>query len=275
MENLKLDDFTKYKFLSGISMSPAGSNTGFVLHQMDVEENKYLSNIYIYNELNKEPLKLTSLDEEASFLWKDDDTILFPGTRNKKDKEKKKNGEDLTSYYEISLKGGEANKVFEVPLNVTSLEILDDENLILTAVYDHNKPNLDGLSDSEKEKTLKEMKDAKDYEIFDEIPFWSNGQGYTNKKRNRLYKYNIKTKTLLPITDVFTSVMAFELNKEKTKVLLICKSYTDKMQLKSDIHLYDIEKDQLEKLGYDDDFSYYYLLNHNIFLIRAHLILTL
>ena len=50
MENLKLDDFTKYKFLSGVKLSPNGKNTGFILHQMDVEENKYLSNIYIYNE---------------------------------------------------------------------------------------------------------------------------------------------------------------------------------------------------------------------------------
>ena len=259
MENLKLDDFTKYKFLSGIKLSPSGLNTGFVLHQIDLEENKYLSNIYVYNERNNIPLKLTSLDEERSFLWKDDNTILFPGTRDKKDKERKKKGEDLTSYYEISLKGGEANKVFEIPLNVTSLEILDDEKLILTAIYDHNKPNLDGLSESEKEKTLKEMEDAKDYEIFDEIPFWSNGQGYTNKKRNRLYIYNLKTKSLFPITDVFTSVMNFELNKEKTKVLMTCKSYTDKMQTKSDIHLYDIEKDHLKKLGYDDNFSYSYI----------------
>ena len=259
MENLKLDDFTRYKFLSGISISPNGFNTGFVLHQMDVEENKYLSNIYIYNENNKEPLKLTSLDEERSFIWKDDNTILFPGARDEKDKEKKKNGEDLTPYYEISLKGGEANKVFEIPLNVTSMKILDDENFILTAIYDHNKPNLEGLSDAEKKETLKKMKDAKDYEIFDEIPFWSNGQGYTNKKRNRLYKYNIKTKDLLPITDVFTSVLSFELNDEKDKILLICKSYTDKMQLKSDIHLYDIEKNHLEKLGHDDDFNYSYI----------------
>lgn len=183
MENLKLDDFTKYKFLSGIKLSPTGLNTGFVLHQIDVEENKYLSNIYIYNYENKIPLKLTSVDEESSFLWKDDNTILFPGTRNKKDKERKEKGEDLTSYYEISLKGGEANKVFEIPLNVTSMKILNEENLILTAIYNHNKPSLDGLSDKEKEKTLKEIKDGKDYEIFDEIPFWQNGQGYTNKDR--------------------------------------------------------------------------------------------
>ena len=53
MEKLKLDDFTKYKFLSGVRLSPNGKNIGFILHQMDVEENKYLSNIYIYREEKK------------------------------------------------------------------------------------------------------------------------------------------------------------------------------------------------------------------------------
>ncbi len=40
MENLRLDDFTKYKFLSGIQYSPNGKNLAFLLHQMDVEKNK-------------------------------------------------------------------------------------------------------------------------------------------------------------------------------------------------------------------------------------------
>lgn len=259
MDNLKLDDFAEYKFLSGIQLSPNGKNTGFVLHQMDMEENKYLSNIYICNNENNEPIKLTSLDEESSFIWKDENTILFPTTRDKKNKEKKEKGEDLTSYYEISLNGGEANKSFEIPLNVTSMEILDNENLILTSIYDHNKPSLDGLPDAEKEKAMKKMKDHKDYEIFDEIPFWENGQGYTSKKRNRLYIYNIKTEKLLPITDVFTDVLSFELNKDKSKAVLICKSYTDKMQIKSDIHLYNIKENTLERLTHEEIFNYYYV----------------
>ena len=49
MEKLKLDDFTRYKFISGLKFSPGGKRLAFILHQMDVEENKYLSNIHIYD----------------------------------------------------------------------------------------------------------------------------------------------------------------------------------------------------------------------------------
>lgn len=256
MENLRLDDFTKYKFLSGIKSSPKGQYIGFVLHQMDVEENKYLSNIYIYDLKNKAPIKITSLDEERSFVWKDDSTLLFPAVRNKKDKERKEKGELFTTYYEISLKGGEANKAFEVPLNVTNLEILDDERLLLTAVYDHNYPKLDGLTNEEKEKALKSVKENRDYEVLDEIPFWLNGQGFINKKRSRLYIYNIKENKALAITGEFTDVSSYKLNKDKTKAVIIASTYRDKMELKSDICIYDIGSNSLSNISMDTPFRY-------------------
>lgn len=258
MENLKLDDFTKYKFLSGIRFSPDGKKTGFVLHQMDVEENKYLSNIYVYNEESNSCIKLTSLDEERSFIWKDENTIIFPAIRGKKDKERKEKKEEFTTLYEISLLGGEANKIFEVPLNVNSIEFINEDNILVTATYDLAKPKLDTLSEEEKEKALKKMEEEKDYEVLDEIPFWSNGVGFTNKKRDRLYIYNIKDKKSTPITDEFTNVESVKLNKDKTKVIMVTTSFTDKMPIKSDLHIYDIKEENLEKLTHEEVFSYSY-----------------
>ncbi|MFA5523027.1 MAG: S9 family peptidase [Tissierellales bacterium] len=256
MENLRLDDFTKYKFLSGIKASPDGQYLGFVCHHMNVEEDKYLSNIYIHDIKEESYFKLTSLDEERTFVWKDKTTLLIPAMRNKKDKDRKEKGEQLTSYYEISLKGGEANKVFEIPLNVTSLEILDEDRLLLTAVYDHNYPKLDGLTNEEKEKEFKKLKENKDYEVLDEIPFWLNGQGFTNKKRNRLYIYNIKENKATAITGEYTDTNSYKLNKEKTKVIVIGSTYTDKMELKSDIYIYDIENSNLKNISMEMPFRY-------------------
>lgn len=259
MENLKLDDFTKYKFLSGVKLSPNGKNTGFVLHQIDVEENKYLSNIYIYDEEKKSDIKLTSLDEERSFIWKDDNTILFPAMRDKKDKERKEKGEEFTTYYQININGGEANKAFQIPLNVSSIEILDEDNLLVKANFDPSRPNLEGLSDGEKKEAKKKIDENKDYEVLDEIPFWLNGVGFTNKKRSRLYLYNLKDEKTTPITDEFTDVGVVNLSKDKSKVIFTASSYTDKMQLKSDIHLYNIKEDNLEKLTHEEIFSYSYV----------------
>ncbi len=91
--------------------------------------------------------------------------------------------------------------------------MLDENTFLITALYDHNKPKLENL-----------LQEEKDYEVLDEIPYWFNGQGFTNKKRNRLYLYNIKEESLIPVTDEFTNVDNFELNKDKSKIVLITSS---------------------------------------------------
>lgn len=255
MEKLHLDDFTKYKFLSGIQFSPNGKNCGFVLHQMDLEENKYLSNIYILDE-NGRSLKLTSLDEERTFIWKDDKTIIFPANRDSKDRERKEKGEPFTNLYEISINGGEANHLMEIPLDVSDIEILDDNTFLLTAIYDPNLSDLSNLSETGKEKKLKEFKENQAYEILDEIPFWSNGVGFTNKKRRKIYIYKIKEKTLHPITDDFTNVEFISLNDDKTLALIITNSYFDKQSIKNQLNIYKIKEYVFEKISPFDDFDY-------------------
>lgn len=157
MEKLLLDDFTKYKFLSGLKFSPDGSNLAFINHSIDLEENKYISNIYVLDNETSSIKKLTSLGEERSFTWKDDETLIFPRIIDKKDKERKEEGKRFSCFYEINLNGGEASKSFEIPLQVGSLVFIDNNNLLLTANYDP--------------VSEEEAKENKDYEILDEIPF--------------------------------------------------------------------------------------------------------
>ncbi|WDC83326.1 hypothetical protein PL321_11170 [Caloramator sp. mosi_1] len=85
MENIKLDEFTGYKFLSGIRLSPNGDYGCFALHETDVEENSYKSNLWLYDIKNKRHFRLTSFDKERSFLWlKDGESIIFQGLEAKR-----------------------------------------------------------------------------------------------------------------------------------------------------------------------------------------------
>jgi acylaminoacyl-peptidase len=68
MENLKLNDFLDYRYLSGIELSPDKNYGAFVVHKADPDENKYLSNIWIYNRDDSECRKLTSMDNEKNFI---------------------------------------------------------------------------------------------------------------------------------------------------------------------------------------------------------------
>ncbi len=78
---------------------------------MDVDENKYLSNIWLYNVDNKTINKLTAFNQESSYVWLDDENIIFSTVREEKDKKRKEKGEPFTIYYIINIKGGEAQNI--------------------------------------------------------------------------------------------------------------------------------------------------------------------
>ncbi|HBT49113.1 MAG TPA: S9 family peptidase [Caldanaerobacter subterraneus] len=259
MEKLVLEDFTKFKFLSGLKFSPSGSHAAFVVHRMDVEENKYLSNIWVLDTKTKKYFQLTSFNEERGFVWLDDDYILFAGSRNPKDKEKAESGEEFTKYYKINIHGGEATEAFVIPKKVTEILPVDDDTFLLIALYNVNKKDLEGLSEEEKKKELERRKEEKDYEVFDEIPFWANGEGVINKDRGRLYVYKLSDNKLQPITDEYTDVYSLKLNKDKTKAVFIGKSYKGKMPLTSDVYIYNLKVGELKKVNKDSDFSYRYV----------------
>lgn len=245
MENLKLKDFLEYSYLSGIETSPDEKNIGFVVHKGDYEENNYKSNIWVINKETKKYFRLTGIGEEKSFLWLNETEILFPSMRDKKLKAKIEEGEKWTCYYSISINGGEAQEYMRIPLNVTSIKKIDEENFLLTAQFDNYGINLNELTGEERAQAVKKIKEDKDYEILDEIPFWSNGGGFTNKKRNRLYTYNRSTKELTPITDRISDVNYY--SYKDGVILYVINRYKDKQEQREAIYTYNVEKKE-EKL---------------------------
>lgn len=258
MENFKIDDFTKYKFLSGLKHSPDGQHACFILHEMDFDDNKYLSNIWVANVKDETCYKLTSFDSEKSFLWIDNENIIFPDIRNTKDNEKKNSGEEFTQYYKINIHGGEAVKHFRIPKNVISIKKIDKDTYIFTAEYNSNQREFNTLKDEDKAEELKARKEEQDYEVLEEIPFWSNGGGFTSRKRSRLYLYDAASGEIESITDEYTNVDSFNLNIENTKAVIISYSFKDKMPLTDNISIYEVKAKKLIKLNTSEEMSHSY-----------------
>lgn len=175
MENIKLDDFTKYKFLSGIKYAPDGKNACFAVHEMNVKENRYLSNLWLYKtEENKYSL-LTTFNAQTNFIWlRDSWYILYAGERKPKVAKKQELGEEFTQFYKINIYGGKGEKAFYIPKNVRLIEEVDENTYIFTASHNLNYKDISLLNNKEKGKELEKRKQEKDYEVLDEIPFWRN-----------------------------------------------------------------------------------------------------
>lgn len=114
------------------------------------------------------------------------------------------------------------------------------------------------LSPDEKQAKIDRVKEDESYEVLDEIPFWSNGAGFTNKKRSRLYLYESKKDQVKELTDEFTNVLSLSLSKDKKRALFICSSFIDKMSVFNDLFQLNIESLTLEKVSPIKNFEYTY-----------------
>jgi len=214
MKNLKLDDFKCYRFIDSLKLSPSGKNIALLGRKAN-DDNDY--DVAIYVDKGCGGFKpLTNLKGKVSqFIWLDDETILFSEIRDKKDKEKIEKGYELTCFYKININGGEAELAFKVDAIVSKLELLEPGKYLATTIYNNARPDFEGKTDAEIQEALKELEKAKAYQVIDELPYWFNGKGFTNKRRVRL---NILTDSgLKPITDKLANVSDYKLS--------LCKKY--------------------------------------------------
>jgi len=204
MKQLQLKDFLNYRFLSAPEYAPGGKRAAFVVSAANEEENSYESRIWLYENGAVRPL--TDIGKERSFIWQDENTLLFPAVRSAKEKKRAEAKEQFTSYYALSLLGGEAMPAFTLPFAVSSIKKLEDNCYLATGTIDVNYPDYYKMTDEERKNVAKHYSDEKDYEVFDEVPFWFNGAGVRNKKRTALFLVHTDPLTVERITCPLTSV---------------------------------------------------------------------
>ncbi len=220
MKRIEIDTFLKFQFLSSPQFSPGGTKIAFTVSRPDLGSNGYLSDLYLYDLKTKSVSRITAGGDAKTWAWTPDNTLLFSAARTDAEKRDKENG--ITHLYEISPSGGEAVCRASVPAVITGIHLLPDGRYLLTIRHDNYK-------DTRK----------KSYEVFDELPFWGNGQGYTNAKRNRYAVYDLKSGDLTYVDDEWTDCSQYSVFGN----LLLYKAYPWKqsvMGIRPGVYLYDL-----------------------------------
>ncbi len=194
MEHTKIDDFAAIRRISDVVPSPDGRKVAVTVNTASVEEDRYYNDVWIWEDGNMR--RLTGMGDASSPLWEDDEHLLFAADRAKEAKP----GEPLTVYYRIGIRGGEAVKAFSLPLKVTSLREFRDGRYLAGAVFDND-------AEGRKERDGR-------YAVFDELPFWANGKGFTNKLRNRIYVADPADGSAEPVTPPLFQTKGFVWDRE-------------------------------------------------------------
>lgn len=273
LKKIGLETLLEYKFISNLRFEEEKNLLGFVVKNPNEDDNKYDSYIYTYDLENDELKKMTSLGEESSFEFVDGN-IVFSGAREKSDKDLRDKGFKFTSYYKLPLDGGEGEKLFRLPLSVGDYKVLDEDNWIILGTVNEKLPNLmdiEKLEGEERQKAIdegaKKIEFEKGFERLSEIPFWSDGSGFTDGNRRGLYKYNLKSGELTKLTDDKKMVNSFELAGDK--IYYIYYDFTEVMEIEDKLARYDLSQDKDEEIYYEKDFGIDYAneLGGEIFLI--------
>ncbi len=246
MKQIKLDDFKNYKFLSGLQFSEDGKYAAYICAEADIEDNNYKKALFLLDMQTKKTKQMTGKDTESFFGFNGNE-LLFSARRTKKEKEEK----EKTFVYSLPLDGGEARAVYTFPFPVLKIKMVDKKSALVL----HNWKN-DPFAKLPKEKADAAKKDEADYETFEEIPFWQNGGGFTSRKRDRLFIYNLSSMKGTALTDEFTQVDDFDFDKSSQDILFTKSTYTGKKSIYNELILMNLKTKKTKQLNPQHDFMY-------------------
>lgn len=200
MKKIEIKDLLKYRYPENLQYSPKGDMLAFQTAYADETKNTYKRDVHLIK--NGRDIQLTStLNATVVFWWDDTHLILRRSTEETKP--------SSTDLYIIDVNGGEAVKWNTLPFNAGSIKKVNDNLLIATSSIDKNDP--DAFKDTEeiKKKKAEEKKKTADYQIVDEVPYWSNGEGFINGERNALFEIQLDPLNIKRLTPASFETYSF------------------------------------------------------------------
>ena len=209
------------RFLMPHSPAVRGEDIYFLVRRADMEENGYKSDLYVWHDGRAR--RLTSSGDVNSFFLTDEG-VCFPALRQKKDRERAEKGVPLTVLHCLPYDGGEAQELLRLDCAATDIRPLGGGRYLFTAQYSHDYARELEKAGGDAEKAAEALKKSvAECQVIDEVPYWSNGRGYVNKLRSRLYIY--ENGAARALTDEFTDVYMGGLCEGR--VCLVESRYTD------------------------------------------------
>lgn len=209
MKKITKDDFENYKSISNLSVSNSKRQAAFTVNQACIEENKYQTDVFLLD-LDSKALSQISDNHISSMAFWYHETLVI----------NEKNDKNVILY---TVNGDSKELLIELPESATNISYDGNDMIYYLDVYDTN-----------------DSKDGDCYRVIDEIPFWLDGFGYSNKKRKRLYAYSIKDASAIAVTGELTEVHSYRV--DNNRVLIVSSTFKDKKEITQEILEFDSEE---------------------------------
>ena len=224
-----IDLFARY--VMPANLRERGSAIYFTARRANMKENKYETKLYRFF-TGSEPEELTAV---GGGYWFTDSGIIYVKAPDDK---KKETHFPKTELRIMDYDGKRKRDFATLDFPASKLFFVSDKEFYFVAGFDPVAFDaLKGCGGSVKraDELLKDQED--DYKVLDELPFWSNGEGFTNKQRARLFYW--KEGKTTPLTDAQTSVGEAVMSEDGSKILFSAASWDKVMPLTDQLYLLD------------------------------------
>ena len=237
MSKTKLKDILGYDFLSGLEISPDGLKLAYKKTRGNYEDNKYETDLWIYDTKQGENYPITDTGDASLFTFSKDKNLIYKSKSN-----------DKKDSFKVYDGYGIGKKAFDIKLDVKSIKWLKDD---LYLIYS---------SDKKDEKDKQKEEKNKYFEKLDTLPFWFNGKGYLSKEKSAYYFYDAADDKLDKIVDSKfpNEIYHLAFNKDYSKAIFVRANYYSNQVAESreSLVLFDI-KTKTQKVLIDRTFSFY------------------
>lgn len=226
MKNVVYNDLYAFNFLSDVVMAPDGAHAVFVKTNAGEEKNGYVSELWLMDMADGSYRRLTNGGDERAPFWLDARTVAFSTGRGKNPEKKS------AIWFKIAIDGGEAEKFLEIEDKVSSIKVIGEGKYAVVS-----SQNCEGKPEEQTNRAM----EGRDLYVFDEIPFWFNGQGVKNKLRSTVMLYDEATKELTAVSPKYMNAGGMQLSPDKKRIAYTGTEFTDVMPRESGLYLYNIE----------------------------------
>jgi dipeptidyl aminopeptidase/acylaminoacyl peptidase len=271
MKQIRIEDFIKYKYLSGLIANARQTHSAYLVSMANVDSNEYHHQLCVYD--GEKHQKIASLKSKSHFIWVQDD-LLYQYAASKRE-EKLFKEEKRTLYYRYDFLKKSNELAYNIPFPAQIIKVLSQNTLLLSSFLSPEMHQLYQIDEKMRKAFLKKEKEKEAFEEINEIPFYSNGQGFISQKRNQLLIYNLETQSIYPISDLDFNVGIIKVSLDQKKIYYTGQPHFEVKRLTSGVYVYDIETKETETLLLPGDFSIknIYLLEHKIILALSDMTL--
>ena len=233
MDTISIETLFEFSFVSRPLISPDGTLVVYAVQRADRVHNGYSSDLYLLLP-DGSSTRLTGRGDVHEYLWTAEGKLLFAS--------RAEDGAETrgTQTYLWDRDSGKTERFLSLPEQGAQLLYADSEQILYAATHRLEARHASG-------RELEAAGDA-NVSVFDELPFWSNGQGVTNRLRRGVYRLDCRTGSGRRLTDRRFDVEQISVSPGGGRILYTGCRYEGNRPTAPEIRLYEAAGDRDRRL---------------------------